>query len=195
VNAADGDTAVVILAGGMATRFPGKLEVVLDGEPLWLRAYRNACATGWPVYVAGSKKFSPALAGSSSAPLLVDRWPGGGPLRALASACAFIGHTRVLALAADEPRAGAGLIAALDRAWRAGDEAVVPRHGDRIEPLAALYLRTALVREATVLLATQNASMHALLERMRTRFATVSASYFSNVNTPEDLRRVGGIAR
>ncbi len=195
MNATDGDTAVVILAGGMATRFPGKLEVALDGEPLWRRAYRNARATGWPVYIAGSERFSPALADSVSASMLIDRWPGGGPLRALVSACESIGHTRVFALAADEPRAGARLIATLARAWQAGDEAVVPQHDDRIEPLAALYLRTALLREATVLLAQENASMHALLERIRTRFATVSASYFSNVNTPEDLRRVEGIAQ
>ena len=147
------------------------------------------------MYVAGSERFTPAIAGSVPAPMLIDRWPGGGPLRALVSACESLEHQRVFALAADEPRVDAELVASLALAWQPGDEAVVPRHDGRIEPLAALYLRSALLREASALLAQGNASMHALIERIRTRFATVSGSYFTNVNTPEDLRRVARIAR
>jgi molybdopterin-guanine dinucleotide biosynthesis protein A len=183
------DTAIVILAGGLATRFPGKLEHSIDGEPMLLRVYRNARATGWPVYVAGSNQFSPAMAGRLAARMLIDRWPGGGPLRALFSACESIGHARVFALAADEPRVDAALVRSLAAAWQPGDEAVVPRHHDRIEPLAALYLRAAVRRETGALLAQGNAAMGALVERIQTRFVTVSESYFANVNTPEDLRR------
>ena len=52
-------------------------------------------------------------------------------------------------------------------------------------------LRSAFVREAQSLLSQTNASMRALVERLRARFVTVDASYFTNVNTPEDLRRLG----
>ncbi len=187
--------AIVILAGGLATRFPGKLERPLDGEPILMRVYRNARATGLPVYIAGSERFTPSIAGKLPAPMLIDRWPGGGPLRGLLSACESLRHERIFALAADEPRVDADLLAALAAAWQPGDEAVVPRHDGRIEPLAAFYLRGALVREAGALLAQGNASMHALVERLRTRFATAAASYFTNVNTPEDLRRAARIAR
>ncbi len=189
------DDAIVILAGGPATRFPGKLERRLDGEPILVSVFRNARATGLPVYIAGSERFTPSIAGELPAAMLVDRWPGGGPLRALVSACEALKCERIFAVAADEPRVGPDLLAELAVAWQPGDEAVVPRHDGRIEPLAAFYLRSALVREAGALLAQGNASMRALVERLRTRFATASPSYFTNVNTPEDLRRIASIAR
>jgi molybdopterin-guanine dinucleotide biosynthesis protein A len=189
------DIAVVILAGGLATRFPGKLARPVDGEPMVSRVYRNALATGLPVYVAGSEQFSPAIVRSLNARMLLDRVPGGGPLRALASACGSIAQTRIFALAGDEPRIDAAFIASLVLAWQPGDEAVVPRHDDRIEPLAALYLRGALDREAQALSEQTNASMRALIERLHARFVTVDASHFTNVNTPEDLRRLVGTAR
>ncbi|MEO6835338.1 MAG: molybdenum cofactor guanylyltransferase [Candidatus Tumulicola sp.] len=184
-----GDTAIVILAGGAATRFPGKLERCIDGEPMLLRVYRNARATAWPVYIAGGGSFAPEIAARLDAPALADRWPGGGPLRALLSACEAIGYDRVFALAGDEPRADRTLLEALAAAWQAGDEAVVPEHGGRIEPLAALYARTAVLRAGRMAIAWGDDAMRALVERAKTRFVPVSQSYFVNVNTPEDLRR------
>ncbi|MGA8532524.1 MAG: molybdenum cofactor guanylyltransferase [Candidatus Tumulicola sp.] len=184
------DAAIVLLAGGMATRFPGKLAQPIDGEPMLQRVYRNARATGLPVYVAGSVQFGPAGAARPDAPILADRWPGGGPLRALFSACQSIAYARVFALAADEPQVGPALIRRLVAAWRAGDEAVVPVHGKRIEPLAALYVRNAVLRETGALLADGNESMRALLNAIQARLVTVSPSHFANVNTPGDFRRV-----
>jgi molybdopterin-guanine dinucleotide biosynthesis protein A len=189
------DAAIVILAGGLATRFPGKLERSLHGVSLLQRVCRNARATGLPAYIAGSEQFSPAIAADCDLPMLVDRWPGGGPLRALYSACASIDQERVFALAADEPLVGPELIASLAGAWQPGDEAVVPRHDDRIEPLAALYLRAAVLREVGALLASGNEAMGALISRIGVRFVTLSQAYFVNVNTPADLRRVARGAR
>jgi molybdopterin-guanine dinucleotide biosynthesis protein A len=186
------DTAIVILAGGLATRFPGKLERLFDGEPMLLRVYHNARATGMPVYVAGNARFAPAIADRLRVPFLVDRWPGGGPLRALFSACESIGHARVFALAADEPLADAALLQRIAGAWLPGDDAVVPRHHHRIEPLVALYVREAVLRGTGELPANGRHSMHALVDRIQTRFVDVSDSYFANVNTPDDLRRATG---
>ena len=185
----DADIAIVILAGGRATRFPGKLERRLDGESLLQRVCRNARTTGFPTYIAGSEQFSPTVAVGLGLPMLVDRWPGGGPLRALYSACASIEHARIVALAADEPSVGPEVIASLAGAWEPGDEAVIPRHDDRIEPLAALYLRAAVLREAGALLAQGSDSMRALVARICARFVILSHEHFVNVNTPADLRR------
>ncbi|MGB8521281.1 MAG: hypothetical protein WCD38_14065, partial [Candidatus Tumulicola sp.] len=78
----------------------------------------------------------------------------------------------------------------LDAAWRTGDEAAVPRHGGHAEPLAAIYARAALLREAGELFARGDESMHALLARLATRFVDVSSEYFANVNTPQDAARI-----
>lgn len=184
--------AVVVLAGGRATRFPGKLAHDVGGETLLERACRNASAAGIPVYLAGSATFTPS--DRPNLPLLEDRWPGGGPLRALFSACRSLQCDRIFALAGDEPNAGAALFAALNDAWQPGDEAVVPRHGSHLEPLAALYSRRALLREAEVLLAQGRDAMHALVERLHARTIDVPAATFANVNARADLGRVAKAA-
>ena len=182
--------AVVVLAGGRSTRFPGKLERHIGGQSMLERVIGNARETGLPVYVSGSRAFSPAVAQHLNVPILEDRWPGGGPLRALVSACARLECERVFALAADEPLAGAPLFCALADAWQAEDEAVLPRHGMHVEPLAALYSRDALLREGNALVARGDVAMHSLVERLRARFVAVTGAYFANVNAPEDLERV-----
>ena len=188
------DVAVVVLAGGRATRFPNKLAQFVDGTPLLARVCSNACGAGWPVYVAGSDRFSPAIAHDLRIPLLTDRWPGGGPLRALFSACETLPYARVFALAGDEPNVGADLLKSLAQAWRPGDDAVIPRHDRRIEPLAALYLREAVVRETPAVLVSGIASMRALIARLRPRFVSVAGTFFANVNTPADVSRIESAA-
>jgi molybdopterin-guanine dinucleotide biosynthesis protein A len=189
MNARAGDEfAIVILAGGRATRFPGKLERAIDGEPMLVRACRNARAAGRPVFMSGSTPFSAGVAARLDVPVVADRWPGAGPLRALLSACEALAHERIFALAADEPRVDRRLIELLSEAWQPGDEAAVPEHGGRIEPLAALFARSALLREARAAIERGDESMHGAIERMNRRLVPVPGSYFVNVNTPEDLR-------
>jgi molybdopterin-guanine dinucleotide biosynthesis protein A len=180
--------AIVILAGGRATRFPGKLECVVDGEPMLLRVYHNACATQWPVIVAARGSLGAALEKALDCPIAIDRLGPEGPLAGLASACETIRQERIFALAADMPRVEASVISEIASQWRAGDEAVVPSHSDGIEPLAALYDRAAVAREAPALLATDRRAMRDLVERLDTRFVALPQRYFINVNTPQDAR-------
>jgi molybdenum cofactor guanylyltransferase len=187
---ADG-IAIVILAGGRATRFPGKLAFAVDGEPMLLRVYRNARALHWPTIVAARGSFGAAIDAALDCPISLDRFPAEGPLAALASACATLEQQRVFALAADMPRVDASVVTAIARAWRPGDEAVVPSHRDGIEPLAALYDRASLLREAPRLLAHARRSMHDLLKCLETRFVALPQRYFLNVNTPDDIALLG----
>ncbi|HKU81031.1 MAG TPA: NTP transferase domain-containing protein, partial [Candidatus Tumulicola sp.] len=158
-------TAIVILAGGRATRFPGKLACDAGGMPVLGRVYRNALATGLPVYVAGSAPLLPPLAAELGAPLLPDRWPGGGPLRAIVSCCERLEHERVFVLAGDAPNVTGDVFDALARAWADGDDAAVPAHDGRIEPLAALYRRRAAARSGRALVGSGDESVRALAER------------------------------
>ncbi|HEY1976067.1 MAG TPA: molybdenum cofactor guanylyltransferase [Candidatus Baltobacteraceae bacterium] len=184
---ADASTAILVLAGGRASRFPGKLEALVDGEPLVLRAFRTARATGWPVYVSAQGPFPGEIDRRLDCPVLVDREPWAGPLRALSSACDTIAHDRIFVLAADLPRVDAPLLKRIADAWLPGDDAVVPRHDHRLEPLVALYARAAILAESFTLFGEPRASMHDLIERIGARLMDVDAKYFANVNTPADL--------
>ncbi|MBV8373930.1 MAG: molybdenum cofactor guanylyltransferase [Candidatus Eremiobacteraeota bacterium] len=185
------DIAIVILAGGRATRFPGKLEWTVDGDPMLLHVYRKARATQWPVVVAARGSFGATIDAALDCPISIDRWPGKGPLAGLASACERIEQERVFALAADMPKVEPFVVSAIVQAWQPGDEAVVPSHRDGIEPLAALYARAALARETPALLAQPHASMHDLIDRLRARFVPLDQQYFLNVNSPEDVALLG----
>lgn len=184
---ADASIAVLILAGGRASRFPGKLEARFDGEPLVLRAFRTARETGWPVYVSAQGPFAPEIDRNLDCPVLVDRQPWGGPLRALHSACETIAHDRIFVLAADLPCVDAALLERIAGAWLPGDDAVIPRHDGRLEPLAAAYARCAVLAESFTLFGEPRASMHDLIERIGARFLDADARYFANVNTRADL--------
>ncbi len=184
----NGAIAVAILAGGRARRFPGKLEQPIGGRPMLAGVYEGAAATGWPVYLIGTRPLLPSIEGID-ARTIADAAPGTGPLQAFAAACAAIQEPLVVALAGDEPYVDAALLRDLERCWVAGDEAVVPRHDGGIEPLAALYDRRAVLRESAAA-TSAGASMHALIQRLRVRYVPTPQRYFANVNTPDDLARV-----
>jgi molybdopterin-guanine dinucleotide biosynthesis protein A len=183
----DGSIAILVLAGGRASRFPGKLEALVDGEPLVLRAFRAARAAGWPVYVSAQAPFPAQIDRRLDCPVLLDRTPWGGPLRALHSACETIAQERIFVLAADLPRVETRLLERIAQAWLPGDDAVVPRHGGQLEPLVAVYARAAILQESFTLFGEPRSSMHDLIERIGTRFIDVEPEYFANVNTPADL--------
>jgi len=180
------DLAIVILAGGRATRFPGKLEVAVNGEPLLARVYHHLRDVA-PVTIAGRDTFSGRLDALLDCPIVVDRWPDRGPLGGLLSAAHETRASRIFAVAGDAPLVTAALVATLSKAWQDGDEAVVPEHDGRLEPLAALYQRAALLREGWECLHGEDRSMHALLARLRVRRVACDGKMFANVNTAEDL--------
>lgn len=184
---ADSNTAIVLLAGGEARRFPGKLEQLVDGRPLLQRCFDRLRASRWPVYLAGKGTFCAELDRALDAPLLIDRHPGGGPLAALFSACTAIRAERIFAVAADQPNMDAGVLERMAEAWEAGDEAIVPRHDGGIEPLAALYSRRAVLREGSLLRRSGASAMRDLIERIAARFVSFDARHFHNVNYARDL--------
>jgi molybdopterin-guanine dinucleotide biosynthesis protein A len=179
--------AIAILAGGRATRLARKLERPIAGKPMLHVVYEHALETGWPVYIVGSAPFLPDV--PAKARTIDDASPGGGPLQAFVAACETLVQPRVFALAADEPHVDAQLLADLASAWVDGDEAVVPQHEDGSEPLAALYERVAVLREAPDASAARG-SMHALLARLRVRHVHSQRSTFANVNTQADYDRL-----
>jgi molybdopterin-guanine dinucleotide biosynthesis protein A len=183
------DVTIVILAGGEATRFPGKLEREVGGIPLLARVYHNLRSAA-PVIVAGRDTFSAALDEMLDCPIVIDRWQRRGPLAGLLSAVPHVASTHLFAVAGDAPNVTRDVFDRVLDAWREGDDAVIPGHDGRLEPLAALYDCSALDREGTRILEQANASMHALLARLSVRRVELDRRYFANVNTSEDLSRL-----
>jgi molybdopterin-guanine dinucleotide biosynthesis protein A len=180
-------TAIALLAGGRARRFPGKLEYRIDGQPMLARCYASARETGWPVYVCVQGSFARELDREIDAPLLVDRRPGAGPLAAFLDACALVAERRVFAVAADQPQLDAAVLLGLAASRHDGDEAVVPQHDGAVEPLAALYDRIAVLCASFELRAGGKRAMHDLIALLRTRFVSYDARYFRNVNRLQDV--------
>jgi molybdopterin-guanine dinucleotide biosynthesis protein A len=183
------DLAIVILAGGRSTRFPGKLEATLDGEPLLARVYHHVRDIA-PTMIAGRDTFSDDLDALLDCPIVVDRWPDRGPLGGLLSAAHETAASRIFAVAGDAPLVTADTVSVLLASWQDGDEAVVPEHDGLLEPLAALYDREALMREGWECLHGDDRSMHGLLARLRVRRIACDAATFANVNTSADLAQL-----
>jgi molybdopterin-guanine dinucleotide biosynthesis protein A len=181
--------AILLLAGGSAMRFPGKLEHDIDGQPMIVRLFERLARGRWPVYVAGKGSFAPEVDAALAAPLLIDRWSPRGPLHALLSASPFIAADRIFAVAADQPQLEPSVLERLAEAWRPGDEAVVPEHEGIVEPLAALYERFALLRESVRLRREGRTAMRDLIAAVATRFVPMESRYFRNVNRRSDLER------
>lgn len=182
------DTVVLLLAGGLEERFPGKLEHAIGGEPMIVRVYRNLRAGPWPIYIARRGLFATPLSAQLDAPLVIDRRPECGPMGALLSACELLRSEHIFAVAGDQPELRLEALESLARAWRPGDGAVVPEHDGRIEPLAALYARSAVLRASSAP-AARDYAMHGLIERIATRRLPMPSEYFLNVNRPADLPR------
>lgn len=183
------NVTTVVLAGGRATRLPNKLALTLGDRPLLAHVYdhfRDAA----PMVVASAGGFDEALESTLQCPMVVDRWPGRGPLAGLLSAALELRTPLLFAVAGDAPRVTPEVLDALLAAHQEHDEAVVPEHDGRLEPLAALYDRAAIEREAPAVVHESNASMHAFLERVKVRRVAMAPQFFINVNTAADLDAV-----
>jgi molybdenum cofactor guanylyltransferase len=185
---------VIVLAGGEATRLPGKLYMDAGDLPLLVRVYRNAGA-GRTTLISCKGALPYEIDLLIDAPTVVDRWPMRGPLSGLLSAMSEVRTPWAFAVAGDAPFVDAALIDTLLARLEPGDEAVVPRRMRdgrlEIEPLAALYAREPFLREGLPVLSGGHASMRMVIERLNARFVDIDGErIFANVNTPADYDAV-----
>jgi molybdopterin-guanine dinucleotide biosynthesis protein A len=182
---------VVLLAGGEATRLPGKLELDAGGLPLVVRVLRNVRAAG-PVYISANRSFPPHIDMALDCPVIIDRWPGRGPLAGLVSALELVREPWFFTVAADAPLVDAGVVRELAAAWEPGIQAVVPvNEAGRLEPLCALYERVAFLEAAGEAAARGSGGVAAVVERLQAKRVRLSDErVFANVNTAADRRAI-----
>ncbi len=187
---------VLILAGGEATRLPGKLTLPTGDVPLVARVYRHFATPpdGAPreLVISGKATFDPRTDALLGAPLVIDRWARRGPLAGMLSAFARMRSRYVFAVSGDSPNVTRAFADRLAAEWRPGDEAVVPLHArddapPMLEPLAALYDRAAFSRAAMPILRSGRGALTLALAAMRTRHVRVDdGPTFANINTHAD---------
>lgn len=172
-----------------------KTGIRLDGETLAARAAALLAAVAPEVVIADAGRgLLPGL------PSLPDG-PGRGPAAGLLGAARAFPDRPLLALACDLPLVPRALLEDLARS--AGVDWAVPRRGDRLEPLCALYTPAALAAlEARVArgdfalhrLAEEDLAVRILAEDDLARFGRLEEMLL-NVNTPEDLERLRGMGK
>lgn len=187
----------LILAGGQSKRMGrSKAELVFQNETLLARALRRLGPVCERILVSVSASTQLTLPGVEVVP---DSYPGRGSLIGLASGLRAADEP-VLALAVDMPFLNLQLLQYLT-SLAPGWEAVVPRPGNFVEPLHAVYTPACLpVFEDQI----RSGIMQILpaYARLRVRYVEVeelkrfdpTGLAFFNLNTPEDLRRAEKLA-
>lgn len=121
-------------------------------------------------------------------PIVPDRAPGRGPLMGIASALEASTHELSLVVACDIPEIDV-VLARRMLAMADGYDAVVPRvHGGHLEPLFAVYRKSAGAA-IDALLEEGECRVRRVFERCKTRFLDVTGtSGMRNLNTMEEFR-------
>lgn len=189
-------TTIVLLAGGSATRLPGKLSLPIEGEPMLARVYRRLVDGRRPCVVSARAPLDRSLAAKIDAPVIFDDRGDAGPLGAIVTVASTLTTPLFFVAAGDLPELDAPFIddleATYDRSVRVGEppEAIVPAwpNGD-IEPLAALYDTAAAARAGVVALSSGRRRVSAMLDGMRVLRFDVreqDEARLANVNTRPD---------
>ncbi|HWP44861.1 MAG TPA: molybdenum cofactor guanylyltransferase [Blastocatellia bacterium] len=134
-------------------------------------------------------------------PIFSDAYPGIGPLEAIRTALANSPAPRVVLAACDLPFVSAQLFAFLLAAADAQTSVVPMDSAGRLEPLCAVYSKSAL-DEVTRLIESGERKVSKLIDRIPARvveFEEMSGMegaslFFENVNTPEEYLRAVEIA-
>jgi molybdenum cofactor guanylyltransferase len=195
-------TSAVIFAGGRATRLGGANKALLDvgGSPIIDRILR---ALGPLVDERLVLTNDASLGQRPGVRLVFDPEPHAGVLPALASGLSQARGALCLAVACDMPFVSQALFEHLLRVQREQDaDVVIPRAGDYLEPMHAVYRREpvlAAVREALARgqqrMVSYFPSVRVVqLEESEVRRFDPDLRAFFNVNTPADLAEAQRLA-
>lgn len=181
--------AILIVAGGNATRCPDKLERQFGSVPLVVHVYRNLCG-GYPVYISQTREFPPAVASQLSARVCFDAPAGRGPLGGLVTTMHAMTAQRSFVVAADMPRVDLRVLDELRTLWQPLDQALVALDASGApQPLVGLYDRAAFLRAAEPLVQSERRAVKDVLAGLRWRGVVLhDPDAMLNINTEDDYR-------
>ena len=192
IGAAVPDVTAFILAGGKSTRMGrDKAFVEFEGQTLLARTLDLVRSAALDVRIVGdAKKFA------SFASVVEDIFHDRGPLGGIHAALGASPTDLNLMLAVDMPFVSSAFLKYLIGYARTalGAAVIVPRTGERWQPLCAIYRREFADAAETALLAGQNkidllfaATKSQVIEEEELQRHGFSRDIFRNLNTPEEL--------
>jgi molybdopterin-guanine dinucleotide biosynthesis protein A len=188
--------AAAILTGGLARRFHGrdKSRLVVNAAPILDHQLAALAPIASDILIVTSTDRAASFA-AAGARVVLDAHPGRGPLGAIVTALDATDAPSLIVLAGDMPHVSGPLLSALVRLHEpGGHDAAVPESSRGLEPLCAVYGRSARAALAAALASGDLSMQHALRGlRLGVMRAADVASYgdpeaiFRNINAPEDL--------
>lgn len=180
----------VVLAGGQSSRMGrDKALIERDGITQLDRSIELLRPHVREILVIGE----PARYSPKHGSVIPDDVPGKGPLGGLVTALRHARYVRLLVVACDLPNIDDRLLVHLKNGLIGEVDAVVPRHGELIEPLAAAYHRHAIEAFERNMVG-DRLKMSDALAQVRTTYLRVTPGdqgwpkdLFRNLNTPADL--------
>ena len=186
------DVTAVILAGGKSSRMNGEDKTVLEigGRPLIMRVMDVVTPMFREILVAGG--VPGRFKDLQGVRVVSDSVEGIGPLAGIRAGLEAARTEWVFVVAADMPLIDRGQIAAVIDGVGPDVSAVVPRLGDKCEPLHAAYRRD-LIPLIDRFIARNERKLTRLLDEMQVRWVPIDPGhlrYFKNINRPEDVSAV-----
>lgn len=188
----------VILAGGQSQRMGvNKAFLEFDGRPIIERVVEKVSLVGEEVILVSNTPDEYAHLGYR---VVSDVFPGQGPLGGIYSGLKAARNSIALVVACDMPFLNASLLRYMIL-LSPGHDVVVPRIGEEMEPLHALYSKTCLLAMES-LLRRDDLRIVSFYSRVRVRYIERQEievldpkhlSFF-NVNSPGDLQRAKALA-
>jgi len=181
--------AGVVLAGGQSSRYgQPKMFELFNGQPL----YRNSLGALeenrlQPLIIATNASLQ-AQFSKENIQFVIEKEPHQGPLAALANIMENAPDVEwFFVTASDMPFMNADFIQTMLTFIDDRYEAIVPKQASRIQPLAALYRRTALPK-ANLLIQQNKRSMKVLLDQLQVCYVPFDedCKTFVNINTQLD---------
>ena len=191
----------IVLAGGKGLRLGRKktLETINNATLLQTVVSQLAFLNSDTIIVTANEESFPRLTGSKLR-VVTDIYPGKGPLAAIYTGLKISDSFYNLVVACDMPFLNRDLLRYMVQVAPDYD-IVVPRVGDMVEPLHAIYSKECLVPIET-LIKQDSLSVNRLFALVRTRYVETEEidrfdpqhlSFF-NINTQDDLRKARKLA-
>ena len=176
--------SALILAGGQSRRMgQDKSLLPVEGRPLIERLADHFAPHFAQVLVSAN---DPSKYAFLDLPIIPDETPGQGPLMGILSGLKAAAFDPVLVLACDIPVVDLAFVKNLLALAERADVVMPVSEDGRLEPLFAVYRKTALPK-AEAALAEGRRRIVAILPGLVTAHPPMPTGWYHNLNTPEDL--------
>ena len=181
-----------VLAGGMSQRMGAdKAFIEMEGRWLIIGTLKALAAASQRLIVGGTDPRLAKAAATADAQQVADRWPGEGPLGAVATALGLARHPVTVILPCDLPTISGEDVAALVQAVRQAPPAAAPSAAVFTDQRRH-YLPLAIVTEAAELaerlFESGQRAVASLLDEVAVIDVPAPPSAVSDIDSPEDLR-------